>query len=204
MKNNLPLDLYVAIDRSSSMGHLKTTVIEEINRLVATIEADDPDATVTLVTFDSEEPFDVVLDRLPVRRFGRVGPENYVPGRGTPLLDALGATIGRATRHAHDDVRAGNRRRTVVAVITDGEENASVQYSYLDIVGKLGRRRAAGWQLIYLGPGDALADAARLGFRPEETHPWDATEAGTRAAFATIAGLTTGFHVRRPIRRRHH
>lgn len=71
MKNNLPLDLYVAIDRSSSMGHLKTTVIEEINRLVATIEADDPDATVTLVTFDSEEPFDVVLDRLPVRRFGR-------------------------------------------------------------------------------------------------------------------------------------
>lgn len=198
--HNNPLDLYVLVDRSGSMDHVADTVVEEINRLVATVAADDPSATVSLITFDTDEPFDVVADRVPVGRFRRLRSGDYVPGGATPLLDALGATIGRATRHLHAD-RDG-KRRVVLAVVTDGEENASERYRYRDIAGKLQRRRSAGWELIYLGPGDAFRDANQLGFRADEIHPWEATEAGTRAAFATIAGLTRA-HQASP-RRRHH
>ncbi len=203
MNRNYPLDLYVVIDRSGSMSHLRAIVVDEINRLVATIEADDSDATISLVAFDSDDPFDVLVDRVPVREFLPLGYGDYVAGGGTPLLDALGATIGRATRHAHHDIKADTRRHTVLAVVTDGEENASIRCRYRDIAGKLQRRRSAGWDLIYLGPGDAFAQAARLGFWADETHPWEANEAGTRAAFATIAGLTTGLDPRRRVRRHH-
>lgn len=102
-----PLDLYVVLDRSGSMGPVSETVVAEVNRLVATVAAADRRATVTVVAFDSSDPFDVMLDRH--RGDGRpaLRPSDYRPGGGTPLFDAVAATLRLASRNRRRDGDAG-------------------------------------------------------------------------------------------------
>ncbi len=190
------LDLYIVLDRSASMSDVADTVVPEVNRLVDSLSAEDPRAEVTVVAFDSTDPFDIVVDRHRPRP-GRpaITAEQYRPGGGTPLFDAIGDTLTLASRNLRD---GHHRRRVLVAVITDGEDNDS-QITALDVLGKIRRRKAAGWEFLYLGVGDVFGDAARIGIDASEVHPWTRSDAGTAAAFATVT--STALH--RPARRHH-
>lgn len=190
-----PLDVHVLIDSSGSMRPVAATVVEELNRLVSQIHADNAAATVTITTFDSHGGYGRLAHRTPVGEIHKFTLFDFRPGGGTPLLDAVSDALRAASRGLQ---QVASRRalspRVVFVVITDGEENASDRHSWLDVSGKVARRRAAGWELSYLGPGNALEQGERLGFRPEEIHPWETSVEGTRAAFATIAHLTRPRH----------
>jgi hypothetical protein len=196
--DNTTTDLLILVDSSASMGHLRSIVVDELNRLVDRMAGRLAAATVTIAAFDSTDPLRVVRDGVDAHHFLPVLPNEYRIGAGTPLLDGIGRLVRRATERAQAEHDAGRRVDTVVAVLTDGEENASTRYDLATIAGKLARRRAAGWRLLYLGPGDAVREGTLIGFRPDEISPWDATEAGTAIAFRTIADRTAA-----PRRERH-
>lgn len=206
MQNNRQIvrqDLYILVDRSGSMGPLAHTVVTEINRLVDTIGAEVPDTDLTLVLFDSQDPFDILIDGVPVHQVREITAEDYRPGGGTPLYDALDATITLATRRARARGRLEGRGiRTVIGVLTDGEENASIGTTALGLAGRVRRRKAAGWQLLYLGVGDPFRDAGRIGFDPTDVQPWEADELGTWAAFQTLSATALGRRL--PAQRRPH
>ena len=82
-----------------------------------------------------------------------------------------------------------------VAIVTDGADNDS-EHTAVDVLGKIRRRKAAGWDFLYLGVGPIWRDAARIGLDPGEVHPWEATRRGARAAFATL----TAASLHRPVR----
>ena len=191
-------DLYVLIDRSGSMRPLAATVVKEVNRLAHNVGANDPEATVTIIAFDSNDVFDVLTDHEAPR--GQVlSQTDYQPGGGTPLYDAISETLTFVSRHQRRNRPA---RRIVVAVMTDGQENSSRHYTALDVLGKIQRRQAAGWDLLYLGVGDVFADAAHLGFHANQVHPWESTDHGTAAAFATITAATIRRRPHQPAPRR--
>lgn len=79
----------------------------------------------------------------------------------------------------------------LIAIVTDGDDNDS-ELTALEVLGKVRRRKAAGWDFLYLGTGDVFVDAAAIGVDAHEVHPWAATERGTAAAFATLT--TTALH----------
>jgi hypothetical protein len=198
------LDLYIVLDRSGSMTPLADTVVSEVNRLVAAVADDHTHSTVTLVAFDSNDPFDVVLDRC--RNDGRpaLDADDYRPGGGTPLFDAVAATLQMASRNQRSD---RHDRHVKVAIVTDGADNDS-EHTAVDVLGKIRRRKAAGWDFLYLGVGPVWRDAARIGLDPDEVHPWAATREGARAAFATLTAASLHRAVRsarpRRARRPHH
>lgn len=191
-----PLDLYIVLDRSGSMHPVAGTVITEVNRLVASVGEADPEATVTLVAFDSHDPFEFLLNRQSMTGHAMLTAEDYQPGAGTPLFDAIASTLQLASR---DQRLESRRRRVLIAIITDGEDNDSTTTA-VEVLGKVQRRRAAGWKFLYLGVGDVFTDAARLGIDADAVHPWEPTRAGTAAAFATIT--TAALH--QPVIRRRH
>lgn len=190
------LDLYIVVDRSGSMAPLADTVVTEVNRLVAAVYGHNLGTAVTVVAFDSHDPFDVLLDRH--RHDGRpvIRTDDYQPGGSTPLFDAIAATLQLASRNQ----RAGRGRgRVLIAIVTDGQDNAST-HTALDVLGKVRRRKAAGWEFLYLGVGDVFTDAGRIGLDAAEVHPWSPTEAGTAAAFATVTATALQRHPRHPRR----
>lgn len=122
------------------MTPLARTVVAEVNRLVDTVAGQDQRSTVTVVAFDSAEPLDIVLDRQRHDEQPAITSQDYQPGGGTPLFDAIAATLQLASRNQRADQR---HRRVLIAVVTDGEDNDST-LTALDILGKSRRRKAAG------------------------------------------------------------
>src|SRR5690606_34951540 len=79
---------YVLLDRSGSMASMVDDVIGGFNQLIADQQADGPDARITLVQFDSQDPQEVLIDARRVSVSRPLSRATFVPRGGTPLLDA--------------------------------------------------------------------------------------------------------------------
>ncbi|MGH9011438.1 MAG: hypothetical protein ACRDYF_16570 [Acidimicrobiia bacterium] len=178
----------VVLDRSGSMASIASEVVGGFNQLLAELRSADPDALVTLIQFDDEDPFEVVVNARPVDT-PDVTADQYQPRGTTPLYDALGWTFnhlaGRAARRADGELPA---EAMEIVTITDGLENASRRWGAHAIAGRIRRRKEAGWRFRYLGANqDAWAEGARIGLDRGDVAGFVADPVGTRAMFTALS-----------------
>jgi hypothetical protein len=112
-----------------------------------------------MVQFDDH--YELLADAVPV---SELLPYKLVPRGATALLDAMGRTIS-AVRAEVDALTPADRPRHIVfAVITDGLENASQEWTHLQIMDCVKARIAEGWQFTFLGAAqDAIKEGGRVG-----------------------------------------
>ncbi|MCD9624204.1 vWA domain-containing protein [Rhabdothermincola salaria] len=185
--------LYVLIDRSGSMSTMVRDVIGGFNRLLSEQKAEGPDARMTLVLFDSQDPEEVVADAVPISEVVPLDERTFAPRGGTPLLDATGRILVRAAvRAEHLRTLDQPAERILVVTITDGEENQSREYT-LDTVGRLvGQRMEEGWTFAFLGAGlDAYGEARGIGYDARSVQAFAPDGAGAEAAFESMSKSTS-------------
>jgi Mg-chelatase subunit ChlD len=182
MGMSTPLHVSVLIDRSGSMSPLRERVIEGVNGLFAEQRASAADAPlrVTLVLFDSRAPFDVVIDALPIAEVLDLEWDDFKPRGSTPLLDAIGRLIERLDGRADDEDQ-------LVAIVTDGKENASSDYTSQSVRELIEARTEAGWTFLFLGANqDSFTTAGAMGMRRGNTRNFAASGSGTARAFGEV------------------
>jgi Mg-chelatase subunit ChlD len=186
------LHLYVLLDRSGSMASMVDDVIGGVNRLLTEQRADGEDAVVTLVQFDSGNPQDVVADAVPICEIRPLDHETFVPRGSTPLLDATGLLLQRATDRARRHARACPAEEVLVVSVTDGHENASREFT-LDSVRRLvADRTRAGWTFVFLGAAlDVYGETGGLGYDPRSVQSFVADGAGADLAFGSLSRSTS-------------
>ncbi len=100
----------------------------------------------------------------------------YQVGGSTALLDAMGRTLHRVAARHREKARENSEARVLVVIITDGQENSSVEFSaqmVKELVAKL--RGQHGWEFIFLGANmDAIAAAAQYGIAPQRAQNFHA------------------------------
>jgi Mg-chelatase subunit ChlD len=157
---------FILLDRSGSMeGSIWTEALNGINAYVKKLAEDNVDTGVTLIAFDSNEPFRIVRDRITPKTWKTVTNEDVTPRGGTPLNDATGKLLDLAERGAPWGEQYG---RVSIVIMTDGYENASVEYGGYTgtqrIKDRLNRCRDKGWQVTFLGANfDNVAQGASYG-----------------------------------------
>src|ERR1700692_92901 len=88
-------------------------------------------------------------------------PEHYVPRGNTPLYDAIGECIRRTDPKG---------RAAIVLVITDGEENASSEFTRESVKTLLKEKESEGWTFAFLGADiDSYAVGGSVGVSPSNT-----------------------------------
>ena len=92
MKDSLA-QITMILDRSGSMSSVLRPTIDGFNEFVEGQKNVPGDANVTLIQFDTENPWEVVFEDKPVKKAPKLTSETYVPRGGTPLNDAIGRTI---------------------------------------------------------------------------------------------------------------
>ncbi|HYG92185.1 MAG TPA: vWA domain-containing protein [Nocardioides sp.] len=162
--------IYFLLDRSGSMQSIKTDTEGGFAAFVDEQRGTPGECRVTLAQFDNE--YDVVYSSRPL---ADVPPLDLQPRGSTALLDAM----GRLVTSAGDELAAlpeDQRPATViVAVMTDGHENASREWTHPAIKALVEQQtRQWGWQFMYMG-----ADQ-------------DAIEVGTSLGVAAAASVTYG------------
>ena len=166
------------------MSGLRQATIDGANAWLADQRKDGPEDLLTLVTFDApQDPTKprvrALYDGVPLKEVVDLTFANYRPDGGTPLFDAIGSTISRIEA----DPRAADRT-VVLVVMTDGLENASVEYTREAIAAKVEQKERDGWTILYLGANqDAKQVAQSLSFDTNFAVTYAPTPAGTGMAY---------------------
>jgi hypothetical protein len=177
------------------MATMAEQVVAGFNRLIADQRADGHDARITLVQFDDVDAQEVVIDGVPIAAVVPLTHANFEPRGMTPLLDATGRLIGRATGRAADLATIGRPPEEVVFVtITDGQENDSREFNQRQIVELVRARQREGWTFVFLGAGlDAYAEAGGLGYDSRSVQSFAPDGTGADVAFANLSAKTRDF-----------
>jgi hypothetical protein len=160
------------------MEDCRTDAIGAVNSYVRQVKDDrSMEARISLVIFDSQG-IDVIRDRVPAAACAELGASEYQPRAQTPLLDA----VGHGAAHLDKSKEAGER--CVLAIMTDGLENASREYTKETVKALLDRKqKEEGWLVLYLGAGhDAWSQASAMGLHAGNVAGFD-----KRAMGATMA-----------------
>ena len=109
--------IHVILDRTGSMQSIRDDVIGGFNNYIEQQKHGPGVATLSLIQFDSQDPYEVVHDFMLLAAVPPLTAKTYVPRANTPLLDALGHGIadlqGRLGKLAESLMNAFTHRRHV-------------------------------------------------------------------------------------------
>jgi hypothetical protein len=141
------------------MENCRTDAIGAVNSYLRQVKDDnDMEASISLIIFDSQS-IDVIRDHVPAASCPELATSEYQPRGGTPLLDAVGHGVTVLETRKHMD------ERCILAIMTDGLENASREFTKESLKALLDRKQHEdGWLVMYLGAGhDAWMQASDMG-----------------------------------------
>lgn len=173
------------IDESGSMADNKQVTISGFNEYLQTLKANGGDILFTLTKFSNNSSH-VVHKSLPLAHVPKLDHFNYTPSGGTPLYDAIGHTIASID---HELVNVVEKPAVMLVIMTDGEENASREFTRESIFALIKAKEALGWGFIYLGANqDAYKAAGSFGISASNTSNYHVSN--TLGAFAGVANAT--------------
>lgn len=158
-----PQPLYVSLilDESGSMQSCKRAAIAGFNQYVKSLQDEPAPTWFTLTLFNSRRT-EVRYHGAPVATVPELDVETYRPQDTTPLYDAIGHTLAAARKEAP----AGCKK--LCAILTDGLENSSKEFTRKQIYALIKGCEQEGWRFIYLGADhDVWAAGEDLGVAQE-------------------------------------
>lgn len=185
MKDNFTR-IAVVLDRSGSMASVREATIAGFNEFVREQQRLPGEAWLSLLQFDDQ--FETVID-CQIADVPLLTAQTFVPRGSTALLDAQGRTIvglGAELLSLPENERAS---KVIVVTITDGDENASKEFSHAQIVQMIGEQREKyGWEFTYIGANqDAVKVAVSLGMAAGSAITYVANSVATGNVFRSVS-----------------
>ena len=151
----------IILDESGSMESIKSSTMSGFNELVQTIrgiEKQYPEQQhfISLITFNGTG-IKTKLDRKPAAELAPINENTYHPDASTPLYDAIGLGVLKLKMH----VAAIENAHVLVTILTDGEENASKEFSHTDIKKIIDEQKSLGWTFTYIGSNHDVEKTAK-------------------------------------------
>lgn len=173
----------IILDESGSMHSIKSTIIQGFNEVVQTVKGmaiqfPEQEHSISFLTFNT---FGNKLIHFvdPASSINELNAESFNPNGGTPLLDAMGFSINKLKAY----LQGKTDYNVLVTILTDGEENASVEYSGNAIKMLVEELKQNNWTFTYMGT-DHDVDQIALSLSINNTLKFQKSEAGIKSMFA--------------------
>lgn len=183
--NQSQTELVFLLDNSGSMSPLTEDTINGYNSFLKTQRAQTGECVLTTILFNSTVK--TLHDRQPVKRVRDLSPKDYQTGGCTALLDAIGFSIQKVEK-AQRTKRANDcPTRVMMVIMTDGLENASIEFNYKTIINMIEKKKKEGWEFLFLGANmDAVEAAAELEIDEDHASEYLADSAGTELVYEAM------------------
>ncbi|MCC7233268.1 MAG: VWA domain-containing protein [Bacteroidia bacterium] len=151
----------IILDESGSMESIKNPTIRGFNELVQTIQEierkfSDQKHFTSLVTFNSSGRKQVLWN-MGTDKLKPLSNDTYQPGFGTPLYDAIGHSVIQLEKCFPRNITPN----VLVTILTDGEENASHEFSGPQIKAMIEKLKKNSWTFTYIGANHDVEAAAQ-------------------------------------------
>jgi hypothetical protein len=185
----------VILDRTGSMESIRDDTIGGFNAFLASQKAEGGTATLTLVQFDTQDPYEVIHRFVPVQDVPALTRETYVPRAGTPLLDALGRGINDLEKSLGELKQEDRPAKVVFVVVTDGQENSSREFRKDQIEKMIQEKRGQNdWQFVFLSADlAAIQDAQAVGIHADSALLYEKSSRGTAGAWDSLSRRTSDY-----------
>jgi uncharacterized protein YegL len=177
MKENLT-EIVAILDRSGSMEHLTNDTIGGFNTFLKGQKEISGEAVLTTVLFN--DSYILLHDRVDINKIKPITNKEYIAQGSTALLDAMGKTINDIGLKLHNTAENERPCKVIFFIITDGEENASVEYSNEKIKEMVElQRNTYSWEFIFLGANiDSFGVAHSIGISADRAFDYEADSEG--------------------------
>ena len=170
----------IILDRTGSMDVIREDTIGGFNSFLKEQQALPDEASLSLVQFDSQDPYEVVHHFEPLRGIPELKFETYVPRASTPLLDAMGRGINDLEASLAKMKSSKRPDQIVMVIITDGHENSSREFNRQQVMKMIKAKKKEDWQFVFLSADlDSIEDALDYGFSHDSTMAYMKSKHGT-------------------------
>lgn len=157
-------EIMIILDESPSMAGSRDATIKGYNTFLGDQKKEPKPATMSLIKFN--ENYKIIFVNKPLTEVPELNLDTYVPGSsGTALFDAVGRGVFELGERLRLMPEAERPDKIIVVIITDGEENASREFSLgrvKDMI-KL-QTETYGWTFVFMGTDiDAYKGGQMLG-----------------------------------------
>ena len=173
-KPNDEMDIIFIMDRSGSMTGFSEDTIGGFNSFIEKEKDKDINTYVTTILFDND--YEILYERKEINKVEKLTDKQYWPRGSTALLDAIGKTITSFERKIDG--------KALVVIMTDGYENASVEFSKKQIKEMIDKHD---WEFIYLGAEiDSYSEASQFGFSKSRIANYDRSAKAVDEVFTSV------------------
>lgn len=173
-KPNDEMDIIFIMDRSGSMTGFSEDTIGGFNSFIEKEKEKDINTYVTTILFDND--YEILYERKEINKVEKLTEKEYWPRGTTALLDAIGKTITSFERKIDG--------KALVVIMTDGYENASVEFSKKQIKEMIDKHE---WEFIYLGAEiDSYSEASQFGFSKSRIANYDRSAKAVDEVFTSV------------------
>ncbi|WP_221391601.1 vWA domain-containing protein [Dyadobacter sp. NIV53] len=150
----------IILDESGSMASVRETVIQGFNEIVQTVkgiekEFPEQEHFISLISFNGlGNKLLHFID--PASKLTEIDDKRYLPDASTPLYDAMGFALTKLRQTLEHQTNYN----VLVTILTDGEENASREYSGNDIKSLVEELKLNRWTFTYIGTDHDVTKAA--------------------------------------------
>jgi len=171
------------VDRSSSMRSVLDATVKGLNDFLVQQQAETGAGnrqrrlTVFSNTVNQPKKYREALPTIPP-----VTVKEVMPSGSTALLDGIGTVLSSLPVE----------HRSVVVIVTDGQENTSKKFKQEQVNALIAERLAAQWTIVFLAANqDAIATGAKFGLPPGSCATFTAVVDNVIAAFQAAHGLAS-------------
>ncbi|NLK47738.1 MAG: VWA domain-containing protein [Bacteroidales bacterium] len=160
------LKIIFVIDESGSMQGSERDVIGGFNNFVEK-QKNENYGKIDVSLYKFNDQVNCVINNQPASEVRKLTLKDYNPNNFTALYDAVGKAIHETDKQIEFIPEAERPNKVMMVIITDGEENASKEYSGAAIRSIISsHEKLMGWNFIFLGSGlDNFVDADIMGTR---------------------------------------
>lgn len=175
------------LDQSGSMQSVKDDTIGAYNAYLESQRESTADEALWSLTLFEGNNIEQRHTAVPLADVPEMTYKTFVPMGGTPLYDAIGKTVKAL------EPSVGPDDRVLFVVLTDGEENASQEYTHEAVKALIAEVEGRGnWNVIYLGATpNAVAIGTSLGTRVGNSAAFDQRNIG--ATMSVMAMNTVAY-----------
>ena len=192
MKSDLTEIVFI-LDRSGSMSGLESDTIGGYKSFLKKQKDVKGQAKVTTILFDDK--YVKLHDRIDINKVTPITEDDYFARGTTALLDAIGKTIVDLGIKLRDTVEEERPSKVIFVIITDGQENASIEFTYEKVNEMISyQQNKYSWEFIFLGANiNAVREAESLGIKSSRASNYVADEQGTEVVYSSLAENVASF-----------
>lgn len=181
----------IVLDSSGSMDLIKNDIIGTFREFIKKQKELPGECTFSLYSFNHD--VSKLVDFEDLKKSEKDFMADYLPSGCTALYDGIGTAVSEIGTKLHLLDESNRPDKVLIAIITDGQENASKEYDHKRVTDMIKEQKEKyNWEFLFLAANqDAMSVGSTFGFSKNQCMTFSADSSGVKDFTRSIGAYTT-------------